>query len=474
MRLFPKTWVLLALTGLLAVANAWTMSPAAAPSELPSLPAVVPDEVTRIVISSPIDRLEIDRTAFVRGHPESERWDIVAPLEYAADVAQVRALLRIYGTGVSMDARVDSGNLKDYQLEDQDAKVVELYTDGATPALQVIVGRTVGPTSSFVRLPGAETVYRAAVGPRQRYDQAAADWRDRVVLSVDKDTVTALNIQQGSDIPRGRATLALTRSPTAPSAPPRWTIAGVLGTAPDSAASSALSAAIDSAVVESVARALGHIRAGDIHNTSFPGGFEAPIAIATLTTASRVHRIVLGSASDDKTAFVKVDERPEVFAVSGQLTRMLTQPALAYRNREIFAFDPTLVRRLALTEGSITVEIERGADATTDSRSDGRSDGTTSWNVLRPLNMDVDDGLADKLTGSLSALRASGIPDGAAFVEGPGGLLITFADGSTRALDFGQPERDGEGRQVVRVRSAGSVYQIRVQTLDEIERVFGR
>lgn len=461
MRLLPKTWVLLVVTGLLAVANAWTLSPAAAPSDLPSLPAVVPDDVTRIVISSPIDRLEIDRTAFERGHPEKERWDIVAPLEYAADVAQVRTLLRIYGTGVSMDARVDSGNLKDYQLEDQDAKVVELYTDATTPALQVIVGRTVGPSASFVRLPGTETVYRAAVGPRQRYDQAAADWRDKVVLSVDKDTVTALEIQRGGE------TLAFTRAPTAPMATPTWARANPLGGAPlDPANDRVNDPAIDSGVVESVARALGHIRAGDIHNTSFPGGLEAPLAIATLSTTAGQHRIVLGGASDDKTAFVKVDDRPEVFAVSGQLTHMLTQPLQAYRNREIFAFDPSLVRRMALTEGSITVEIERRAAP------GGGDEG--DWSVLRPANMDVDDRLADALVASLSKLRASGIPGDSAFLEGPGGLLITLADGSTLALDFGQPERDADGRQVVRIRTAAGVYQLKLQALGEIERVFGR
>lgn len=437
MKLLPKTWLLLGITVLLVIANGWTAAPAAAPGALPSLPAVVPDDVTKIVISSPIDRLEIDRTAFQKDRPELERWQIVAPLDYPADVAQVRALLRLYGTGVPMDAKIDTDNLKDYQLEDQDSKVVELYTTAETPALQVIVGRTVGPNTAFVRLPGSRDVYRAAVGQRQRYDQAAADWRDRVVLDVDRDAVRGLQIQRGAE------TLAFTRSGG------RWAFSGP---APF---------ALDSDSVEAVARALGRIRAGDIHNSAFPGGFDAPIAVAQLSTGVYTRTITLGSASDDRTAYIAVDGRPEVFAVSGQLGRMLMQPATALRDRTIFDFKPEDVRAVALTEGSLTVAIARDAEG-------------PGWTVTQPANMDVDPKLADALAILLGTLRGSGIPDDDAFQAGAGRIVITLADGSVQVLELGQPEKDAGGRQVVRVRAKSGTFQLKLQTIGEIERVFGR
>lgn len=437
MRILPKTWILLVIAVLLVIANGWTASPAAAPGALPSLPAVVPDAVTKIVISSPIDRLEIDRTAFQEDRPDLERWQIVAPLDYPADVAQVRALLRLYGTGVPMDAKIDSDNLKDYQLEDQDAKVVELYTTAETPALQVIVGRTVGPNTAFVRLPGSRDVYRAAVGQRQRYDQSAADWRDRVVLDVDRDSVIGLQIQRGAE------TLAFTRSDK------RWAFSGP---APF---------ALDSDSVEAVARALSRIRAGDIHNPAFPGGFDAPIAVAELSTGVYTRTITLGSASDDKTAYIAVDGRPEVFAVSGQLGRMLMQPATALRDRTIFDFKPEDVRAVALTEGSLTVAIARDAEG-------------PGWTVTQPANMDVDPKLADALAIALGTLRGSGIPDDDAFQAGAGRIVITLAGGSVQVLELGQPEKDAGGRQVVRVRGKAGTFQLKLQTIGEIERVFGR
>lgn len=434
MKLLPKTWALLVVTVLLAVANAWTVAPASAPSELPALPAVVPDDVTKVVISSPTDRLELDRTAFTKGKPDEERWQIVAPLDYPADVAQVRALIRLYGVGVPMDARIDSGNLEDYQLDDQDAKVVELYTDAETPALQVIVGRTVGPNTSFVRLPGDDDVYRAAVGQRERYDQPAAGWRDRVVLDLDKESVTALTVVRGAE------TLAFTRGPGG------WTLPGAMS--------------LDSDSVEAMSRALCRVRAGDIHNAEFPGGFEPPAAIATLVVGTTPHVVTLGTASTDRTAYVKVDERPEVYAVSAQLGRMLTQPLTALRDRTVLAFNPADARAIALTEGTLTFTIERSADG-------------PGWTVTQPANMDVDPALADALAVRLSTLRASGIPADSAFTPG-GRLVITMADGTATVVELGQPEKDGDGRQVVRARTRTGTYQLALAVLGEIERVFGR
>lgn len=432
MRLVPKTWALLGVAVALAAANAYTVSPAAAPDALPSLPAVVPDDVTKVVISSPIDRLELDRTAFEKGHPEAERWQIVAPLDYPADVAQVRTLIRAFGLGVPMDARVDSGNLKDYQLEDQDARVVELYTTAATPALQVIVGRTVGPETSFVRLPGGSDVYRAAVGPRQRYDQPAADWRDRVVLDLAPDRVTGLVLRHGADTLRFARDGAL------------WTMDG---------------APADAETVSALARSLARIRAGDIHNGAFPGGFDAPLATASVEAGPEVHTLTLGGASSATTSYLRVDARAEVFQVSGALGRMMTQPAAAFRDRTLFAFKAEDVAGLTLVQGSITVAIARG-DA--------------GWTVTQPANMDVDGALADALASALSGLRAAGVPADAAFPAAQGRLEVTLRDGTRERLELGASERDAEGRAMVRVRCRAGVFLLRAGTVAEIAHVFGR
>ena len=438
MKLHPKTWLLLTVTVVLALLNAWTVSPAAAPAELPSLPGVVPDDVTKIVISSPIDRLEMNRTAFEKGKPEGERWQIVAPLDYAADVAQVRALLRIYGLPTPMDARIDEGNLKDYKLEDQDAKVVELYTNAATPALQVVVGRTVGPNTSFVRLPGSDTVYRASVGPRERYDQAAADWRDRVVLDVPANSVTRLVLRRTLDeltFDRGAAGV--------------WTVTS----------SNPNPIAVDRETVDGMARALGRIRAGDIHNVAFPGGFDAPIATATVTAGADVHTLTLGSESTAKSGYLKVDNRPEVFQVSGQLGRLLLMPLEGFRDRGMFSFKAEDVSGLTLTEGSITIALARG-------------DG--GWTVTQPANMDVDSKLADGLAAALAGLRAAGIPADSAFPSVIERLVIQQKDGTRETLEIGPAEKDADGRAMVRVRTASGIYLLTASTLQEIERVFGR
>jgi hypothetical protein len=288
-------------------------------------------------------------------------------------------------------------------------------------------------------LPGSDTVYRAGVGPRERYDQAAADWRDRVALDVPADRVTRLVLRRAAD------ELSFDRD-----AAGAWS---VTSSAPTKAF------AVDRETVNSVVRALGRIRAGDIHNAAFPGGFDAPIGSATLTAGAEVHTLTLGSESTSKSAYVKVDDRPEVFQVSGQLGRMMQMPLIGFRDRGMFAFKPEDVAALTLTEGSITIALARGDDG---------------WTVTQPANMDVDSKLADGLAAALSGLRAAGIPEDTAFASVTGRLVIQRKDGSTDKLEIGPAEKDSEGHAVVRVRTASGVYLLAASTLREMERVFGR
>ncbi|HNC99576.1 MAG TPA: DUF4340 domain-containing protein, partial [Myxococcota bacterium] len=167
MRLTSKSWLLLVMAlgiGLINLANVQT----APPEMVQVLPPVTPADVMRIEISSPIDKLTLQRTNTEKG--SADAWQIISPVQAEADAAQISALLKLFAGGVKMEAKVDEGNLKNYGLDDQDAKVVELFGAEGPALFSVVVGRnTVGGTS-FIRLPGTEEVYRADVGGRARYD----------------------------------------------------------------------------------------------------------------------------------------------------------------------------------------------------------------------------------------------------------------------------------------------------------------
>ena len=60
MKLTRRSLALLVVAAVLAVMNLWGGNGPAAAPELPSVPAVIPDTVAVLQISTPIDKLRID------------------------------------------------------------------------------------------------------------------------------------------------------------------------------------------------------------------------------------------------------------------------------------------------------------------------------------------------------------------------------------------------------------------------------
>ncbi len=444
-----KTWLLLAIAAVLAVLNLiGNAAPVAA--SLPSLAAVAPDMVTRVRIYSPIEEVILTRTASEPGRPENDKWRITSPLDFAADAAQVRSLLRVFGPGVPMEARVDVGNLEDYGVDDQHGKLIELYATDDEPAVAVVIGKAAAGTSSFVRLPGSEDVFRADLGGRSRFDKPAADWRDKLAFDVDKDAVTAIALTRGTE------TLRFRRGPGRPvgaegkEIPGDWT----MDDAPF---------AVDSAGIDAIARAVTRIRAGEIHNAEYPGDFEHPQAVAVLTMRDgSTHTVVVGGASDATASILRVDDRAEVYRASTQVRRQLTQPLSGLRDRALFDFQRKDVASVALAEGSLTIVLSQG-------------EGDV-WAITQPPNMDVDQKQALFTVNTLAALRAASFAPDAAFSPTGSRFLITMQDGSTHSLDVGQTEKDADGQPIVRVRVSGKpeLVQIKGTTLTELKKAFGR
>lgn len=444
-----KTWVLAAFAAILAVLNlvGGAVSP---PTSLPSLPSVVPDEVTKVVVYTPIERLVLTREPGGDARPEFAKWRITEPLDFPADASQVRSLVRAFGPGVPMEARVDEGNLEDYGVDDQHGKLVELYTSGDTPAVAVVVGKPAAGSSCFVRIPGADAVYRADVGSRARIYQPAADWRDKLAFEVDRDEVVAM------DLTRGAETLRLRRLPGRPvgaegkEIPGDWTLEG----APYP---------LDALALDAVVRAATRIRAGEVHAADYPGDFEHPRAVAVVSLKDgTTRRVVVGGVSDEKAALVKVDGRDEVYRTSGQLLRQLTQPLSALRDRTLLRFLRKDVASVALVEGGLTVVLAQGEDE--------------SWTVAQPANMAVDQKSALFAANTLAALRAERFVPTPGFSPSGARFVVTMRDGATHTVELGVAEKDEDGQPVVRVRVVGSadVAWLRANVVAELKKAFGR
>jgi hypothetical protein len=422
------------------------------PEALPVLPAVIPEAVVRVQISTPIEKLRMERTSPEKGSPGFEQWKIVSPLEFPADAAQIHTLMRTFAPGIPMEAFVDSGNLEDYGVDDQHGELVELFRAGEdVPAAAVIVGKTAAGPSTFVRIPGSDAVYRADMGGQARYARPAADWRDKVALEIDAAQVTGLTLVRGAEslqFTRGASTGVDEKGKALPGP---WQ----LPNAPF---------VVDTTMVDAVIHTLARLRAGEIHNPDYSAGFEAPLATATLTLADgSSHTITLGGRLDEGACFVRVSGRDEVFRLSASVGRAMTQPLAAFRDRSLLAFDRADVASIAFVDRGLTVVLSQ-------------SDDGTSWAITQPANMDADQKQAIFAVNTLASLRAADIPADTRFDASGARFEVRFRDGRSQALELGQPERDAKNQPLVRVRVPGraGVFLLRETVFTELRKAFGR
>ena len=424
---------------------------------LPSTPQVLPNEVRRVVIASAAQRLVMERAGTDPKAVDWQRWVLREPIEGPADAAQVSTLLRAFAPGVPMVAEVGKADPETYGFGNDTLLTVELFKDAPTPAVSLLVGKSAGGPAAFVRLPGSDVAYRADVGGRARFERPAADWRDKVALEVPTDEVTTLTLTR--DPPEGREVLRFARGPSpgpdkdGNPQPGAW---GIEEGAPEGFVA-------DDATIGRIVGVVASLRAGMIHNPDYQAGFGSPAVVAELALrdGSR-HTVVLGGQAEEGAAFVKVDDRPEVFRVSAQVGRVLTLPVAALRDRTVLAFDPATVASATLSEGGLTVMLEQSGD------------GARTWTVAQPANMDADQTLARKLVEDLSTLRADGLPDDGAFTPSGGTLTLRFRDGTKQVLELGALERDADNRPLVRVRVGGRVFQLKAVVVAELRRAFGR
>jgi hypothetical protein len=444
MILATKSKVLLALVALFALLVGLDLRAVVAPPPaLPVLPAVKVDEATKITIGDQIDVLTLQRAS------PGEPWRIVAPLDYPAEEEMVRDFVKELGRGIAMDARVDAGNLDSYGVDDQHAKRADIWTGGEEPALTVIVGKTAGPKSSFVRLPGDEAVYRADVGTRARFDRPAREWRERSILSVEREDIVSMTIQRSGEsleFMRGASP-----GPDADGNPQ-----------PGAFSLTNASFAVDADTVELLARALTRMRAGEIHNADYAAGFDEPSAVATLRMRDGTeHRVVLGAKADEKAAFVRVDDRAEVFRTSAQIRAQLLAPLDSFRDKSVGKLDRQAIESMSWSESGVTTTLEWNAEK-------------IRWVVTQPANVDADQKAAATTSATLASLRAVGLAPDAEFTPSGAVARVKTRGGGSWELTLGQAiDRDG-GAVRAKVSGKEGIFLLDPRQIAEIRAGFGR
>lgn len=450
MKITTKTWLLLALVLGLGVANLIVL-PAPAQEVVEIIPALMPEKVSRVEISTPLEKLVMQRGSMDKDNPEFSRWRILSPVQADADAAQITAMLRLFAPGIKLEARVDQGNLKNYGLEDQDAKLLELFTDGDVPTISVVVGRNAIGATSFIRLPGEDEVYRADVGGRGRYDRGAADWRNRQVLDLKPEEVSRFSLKRGTEV------LNFVRGPST-----ETDKAGKL--LPGDFVLEGSTFPVDAQLLDAIVNATSRVRAGAFQNPDYDGGFDAPSAELTLTMKDgSSHNLILGSRSNSEASFLKVDAIPDILRVSSQPARLLTLPLEAMRDRALLRFTRSDVSKISLVESGLTVVLQPVPD-------------TEHWNVIQPANFDVDQRAAEQMLSILSEFRADGQAADNAFAPSGARIEVIYDDGHKSVIELGQSEKDQNGQLMVRMRVSGKegIFLLKDVNVQALRHAFGR
>jgi hypothetical protein len=222
---------------------------------------------------------------------------------------------------------------------------------------------------------------------------------------------------------------------------------------------------IDQGAVRWLLQGLAQLRADEILDSTFDGGFNPAAAGVSVTLEDGTEqKFVVGSHVDRTAAFIRIEGRAEVFRVPVDTVRGIVRPVTEYRDKTLLAFAPTDLETMSLTEGKNRVVLRQDL-------------ATRLWQVVEPRNVDMDPKLVSIALRGLSSLRAVDVvdtdPSEAGFDRPHARIEVTFFDGTASAVEVG---RDVPNTELVYVRKAGGgpVMVLGKKTFEGLRRAFGR
>ena len=406
-----------------------------------------PDHVSRIELSS-----AAAKTILIHDE-QTQSWAVTAPIEHPADRARVAQLLAAFRNRVVADVTLDEGNLKDYGLDAANGIVVEMWTDGEEPAASFTIGGDMAGGSSFVRVSGDSNVYRARIGGRQRFARDPLDWRNRVVIDRAEADIQGVRIEpwngdvihlirQATEDEQGQGPWALDPDPG-------W------GLAPDD--------------LGLVVKKLGQMRAANILDDDFDGGFSPPAASITIMDKDGTEiTLAIGRRGEGGVAFVRMAGGSGVYAVPAQDLALFTSGAAAVPSLVMFEVDESEMDRIIYYQRKTKVEVARHPESGV-------------WQIDSPAGLKADVAEVAFVVRLLSAPRgeeeAGPLPDARTGLKRPRMVFeVQRKDGSHEALYVGRHFRNDGGAVFfwVKAQGADTVYVMSESTLTRLRAGFGQ
>jgi hypothetical protein len=387
----------------------------------------------------------------VRLRQRDGAWVVSSHFDTPVHSSKIQQLLTQLST-LQGELRVDStALLSDFQLTDEQALHLQVYTDTPDkPALHLLAGKG-GGGNGFMRRTGEGRVYSVNLHLQSlaglssgTTEQAlsAKPWLDLRIQNVPKEQITALELHSPSREARFTTQPAAVPpgSPEAPqaSAAPVWQLV-----------TPALTYSVKPDAVESLVTTLRTLQGDDVVDPARIGeyGLEAPPYRATLTVQAsgqeaRQAVVSLGHEVAEKqgSRYARLDNTGPVYTVPQWVVQRLFPPLGTLLDIRILHVPQEEVTRLTLHADSMSWSLERQNSAAPAAGSSAAP--TAPWQFVGMPDVTVDETAVASLLGATAQLNAEDLPASPPAQTGldqpSWQVLLTLRNGRTERLMVGQ------------------------------------
>jgi hypothetical protein len=350
---------------------------------LPNLQSVPEGDIAKVTIERGNERLAFERRPDARG-----RWQMVEPLDVAAEPTRLETLVRtLKGLRRSPDSGTLGGDLAVYGLE-APAATVRLFGGSSVssaaasgPIATLEVGKAIRGTR-YVRPEHQEGVDTVDAKLLAAIDLPPAEWRGPVVMGVATFEVVGFSIK------RPGQTISGERDRRG-----RWKLTAPVKTPAIPAKVESMLAALSALRV--VKGADGYV--ADNVKDFAPYGLAPPAATVELATTrpgdeKRVLEIGKAVPGHADRVYVRQADQDDVVAVEAKALAELPPDAIALRSKQVVDIEPAVATRIEIASQETTFTMEKGA---------------ANWELTLPRKERADNSSIQSFLSQLDGLETS-------------------------------------------------------------------
>jgi hypothetical protein len=325
----------------------------------------------------------------------SDQWFVTTPTRFPANAAYVGAMTELFDAADRpvrdlVRSAQEAGSALGFAEGSGENSPIRVTVNGRERSLTLRIGANTtvaatGRTLTWVAPEGDTSIYRVGADMRAPFERTAADLRDRNMISLDEDAITAVTF----DSPSGRMTLRR--------AGDIWSIEGG-------------SEELDQELVARTVRALSALRAGAIADdqTIESAGLATPTHRVTVETPARSITVALGTRMPENEefaprAYAAVEGVDGVFIVSEAGANRISTNLGDLIDRTVLLVDRRAPSSLTIVEGTTTATFSATQPDCAGDGSDCDSNGL-EWTAD---GVAVEGEALEQLVGTLVALEAS-------------------------------------------------------------------